>query len=467
MQSAGVKDIKVPGENVGRLQYFSYGVGNFASQLSWTMVSTYLSLFYTDVFGLEAGAVAILFLIAKVWDAVNDPMMGEIMEHTHTRFGRFRPYMVVGAPLLVLFTVLTFTVPGFGSVGKLVYAYVTYIGLGMAYTMTNIPYLGLPAVMTTDSKKINRLEAAQMIGMVWGMIILNLGTLPLVKYLGHGDQKMGYQLTASLFAIVALPLFWFCAKTCKEAVVIKKEGQATSRESLKQCLRNKNLRCVIIYNSLNIFGIMGRIGVAVYFYLYVVKSYAYITIFMMMQMIVGAVLMPFAPKVIEKFGKKNVIYFASVIQTVGLLMMIFGPYTNIPYLFLCHVVYGTGYIAGPCGSCLLVDALDDMDLKTGIRPDGTAFALSSLGTKMGTALGSALGMAVLGWFGYSAKEAAQSIHIQTGITVATNVLPAVVFLLCIIPIVLFSLKESDMPAIRAQLKERNEKQRTTADKSKN
>ena len=99
--------------------YFVYGLGNFASQLSWTMVSTYL--FYTDVFGLGTGAVALLMLIAKVWDGINDPMMGTLMERTHTKWGRFRPYIVVGAVFLVIFTILTFTVPGFSSTGKRVY----------------------------------------------------------------------------------------------------------------------------------------------------------------------------------------------------------------------------------------------------------------------------------------------------------------------------------------------------------
>ena len=141
--------------------YFVYGMGNFASQLSWTMVGTYLSIFYTDVFGLGVGAVAMLMLIAKVWDGINDPMMGTIMERTHTRWGRFRPYIFAGAPLLVVFTILTFTVPGFGGPAKLIYAYVTYIGLGMAYTMTNVPYTALPAVMTHDPKEVNRLNAAQ------------------------------------------------------------------------------------------------------------------------------------------------------------------------------------------------------------------------------------------------------------------------------------------------------------------
>ncbi len=440
---------------IGPMQYFAYGTGNFASQLSWTMVSTYLAVFYTDVFGLSTGAVAILFLVAKIWDGINDPMMGEIMEHTHTRWGRFRPYVAIGAPMLVVFTILTFTVPNFGSVGKLVYAYITYIGLGMIYTMTNVPYQGLPAVMTTDSRKVNRLMSAQMMGMVLGMIILNLGTLPMVEFFGGGDQKAGYQITATVFSLIALPMFWFCAKSCKETVIVRKEHQVPVKESMKLIMKNKNLMMVVLYTICNMTAMMGRIGVAVYYYMYVVQNFTFITLFMMMQMIVGAIVMPFAPKVIEKFGKKKVIYFAMIVQALGLIMMVFGPYTNIPYLFVCHIVYGAGYIAGPCGAIMLIDALDDMDLKTGVRTDGTAFSLNGLGSKIGSAIGSALGVAIIGWFGYVAGGDITP-HVQTGITVAVNVVPAVIFLIGIIPVIFFDLKESDMPAIREKLRIRNE-----------
>ena len=418
-------------------------------------VSTYLAVFYTDVFGLSAGAVAVLFLVAKIWDGVNDPMMGEIMEHTHTRYGRFRPYIALGAPLLVIFTILTFTVPNFGTTGNLIYAYVTYIGLGMVYTMTNVPYQGLPAVMTDDSKKVNRLMTVQLMGMVLGMIILNLGTLPMVNFFGQGNQKAGYQITASVFAIAALPMFWFCAKMCKETVIVRKENQVPVKESMKLIFKNRNMMMVVLYTVCNMSAMMGRIGVAVYYYMYVVKNFTFITLFMMMQMIVGAVVMPLAPRVIEKFGKKKTVYFAMLVQAAGLLMMVFGPYQNIPYLFVCHIVYGLGYIAGPCGAIMLIDALDDMDLKTGVRTDGTAFSLNGLGSKIGTAVGSALGVAVIGWFGYQAGQDV-SAHTQLGITIAANVIPAVIFLVGIIPVALFNLKESDMPGIREKLRIRNE-----------
>jgi sugar (glycoside-pentoside-hexuronide) transporter len=439
---------------VGKKQIFAYGMGNFASQLSWTMVSTYLAVFYTDTFGLSAGAVAVLFLVAKIWDGINDPMMGAIMERTHTKYGRFRPYIVIGAPLLVLFTILTFTVPSFGGTAKLVYAYITYIGLGMVYTMTNIPYSGLPAVMTRDSAKINRLSAANSMGMMLGMVILNLCTLPLVNYFEALKPKGGYQITASFFAILALPMFWICAKACKETVVVAKEDQKPLGQSLKEIAKDKNLLVIVIYTMFAMCGMMGRIGVAVYFYLYVANCAQYTTIFMMLPTIVGAILMPVTPRIMEKFGKKNTIFIGIAFQAVGLLMMVFGPYTNIPYLVVCHLVYSIGGIKEACGPTMLVDALDVMDDRTGVRPDGTVFSLVGLGNKIGSAVGSALGVAIIGWFGYTGAEEITA-HVQRGIMIGVNVVPVVVFVLAAITMCFYKVDEKKLPEIRERLASRN------------
>ena len=435
--------------------YFVYGMGNFASQLSWTMVGTYLSIFYTDVFGLGVGAVAMLMLIAKVWDGINDPMMGTIMERTHTRWGRFRPYIFAGAPLLVVFTILTFTVPGFGGPAKLIYAYVTYIGLGMAYTMTNVPYTALPAVMTHDPKEVNRLNAAQMMGMTIGQIVLNLTVLPLVTFIGGGDQANGYQKTATLLAIVALPMFWAVAVMSKEKVTVEKKEQGKVLDGLKMIAKNKNLLCAMFYSFFNMFGILGRISVAVFFYMHCVQNFALITVFMMMQMAVGTLVMPFAPKFVEKFGKRNGAIISMVIQGAALLLLYFGPSTSIQFNFLCMIIYGTGYIAGPSGSGMIVDAIDDFDDKYGVRNDGMAFSFNGTAIKIATAIANSVFLLVMGAFGYVGGGEITP-HVQTGINLAANLLPGIVFLIGIIPLALYDLdKPGYMEAVRERLTARN------------
>ena len=439
--------------------YFVYGLGNFASQLSWTMVSTYLSIFYTDVFGLGTGAVALLMLIAKVWDGINDPMMGTLMERTHTKWGRFRPYIVVGAVFLVIFTILTFTVPGFSSTGKLVYAYITYIGLGMSYTMTNVPYLALPCVMTRDPKEINRLNAAQMMGMTIGQIVLNLFVLKLVLWFGKGNQAAGYQSTAILFALLALPMFWAVAYLSKEKITVKKEEQGEIKEGLKLILRNKNLLCTMLYAFFNMFGMLGRISVAVYFYMHCVQNFTYITIFMMMQMIVGTIIMPVTPKIIEKIGNRKTAILSMLIQGISLIVLFVGPYENIAFDFVILAIYGLGYIAGPCGSCMMIDAIDDFDDKYGVRNDGMAFSSQGTATKVATAIANSLFLVVMGAFGY-AGGVEMTPHIKEGINLAANLLPGIVFFIGIIPLLIYDLdKPGYMDGVRERLAERDKKKR--------
>ena len=135
-----------------------YAFGDIASQFVWTFVGSYLTIFYTDIVGLAPAAVSAIMMVARIWDAFNDPMMGAIAERTRSKWGRFRPYIAFGCPFLAVFAVLTFTGPfGNGTAGVL-WAAFTYIAAGMLYTLTNIPYSSLNAVMTEDADQRNMLN---------------------------------------------------------------------------------------------------------------------------------------------------------------------------------------------------------------------------------------------------------------------------------------------------------------------
>ena len=165
-------------ERLSRKSIFSYALGDLASQLVWTFVGMYLSVYYLDVVGLAPAAASAIMLVAKVWDAVNDPMMGAICERTRSKYGRFRPYILYGAPFLAVFSVLTFTAPfGNGTAGVL-WAAFAYIGAGMLYTLVNIPYGAMAAVMTTHNDDRTKLNASRGIGMQIGILIVSLPSSP-------------------------------------------------------------------------------------------------------------------------------------------------------------------------------------------------------------------------------------------------------------------------------------------------
>ena len=165
----------------------SYSLGEVACQMSWYMINTYLMAFYTDVVTLSAGAISMIMLIARVWDTINDPMMGNIADHTQTRWGRFRPYMIFGAPVLAIFNILTFTVFPVTGLLKVVLALVTYVGAGMAYTACSIAYQALQNVIAIDSRVRMNLATARGLGSQIIGVILSLVAMPMIL---HFSQTM-------------------------------------------------------------------------------------------------------------------------------------------------------------------------------------------------------------------------------------------------------------------------------------
>ena len=201
-----------------------YGLGDLASQFIWTFVGSYLTIFYTDIVGFAPVIVSGIMLLARVWDAINDPMMGAICERTQSKYGRFRPYILYGAPLLAIFSILTFTAPfGNGAAGA-VWATVTYIGAGMLYTLTNIPYGALAGVMTTHTEERVKLNSARGVGMQIGIMIVSFaGALLLSAISGNPEHITGksYTIVAVIFAVIATPMFFLVFKNTKEVIAPK------------------------------------------------------------------------------------------------------------------------------------------------------------------------------------------------------------------------------------------------------
>ena len=173
-----------------KLAVICYGFGDLASQFVWTFVGSYLTIYYTDIVGLAPAIVSVIMMGARIWDAINDPMMSAIAERTRSKFGRFRPYIAFGCPFLAIFAVLTFTNPfGGGSAAGATWAAVTYIIAGMLYTLVNIPYAALSGVMTEDANQRNKINTSRNIGMNLGMVIVNALSAGLaLRFSGEGAE---------------------------------------------------------------------------------------------------------------------------------------------------------------------------------------------------------------------------------------------------------------------------------------
>lgn len=433
-----------------------YGFGDLASQFIWTFVGSYLTIFYTDVVGLTPIIVSAIMLGARIWDAVNDPLMGAIAERTRTKWGRFRPYIAFGCPALALFGVMTFTNPFNGlSTAGVIWAAVTYIVAGMLYTLVNIPYAALSGVMTEDADQRNKINTSRNIGMNVGMIIVNSCSAGLALYFsGSGAQVAngyGYMMVALVYSIIAVPLFFVVFFTSKEYVEpVNNIAKFSFKDTFANLVHNKYLMIVTGIMALQMTAFMGRIAVCAFYVIYCLGSFTMIAFIMTIPSIGAVIGSLFVPYLAKKMGKRNVLMYSMLIQAVGLLVIYLAPFDNMTMVIIGCCIFGLFNVGFPMTLSMVADSVDYMELKTGIRTDGTAYATYGLATKVGNALGGSVGVLLLSAFGYVAN-AQQTAGALRGINIVVNLIPAVLFILAAALCLLWKMTDAQADDIRIAL----------------
>lgn len=450
-------------EKLSKKSVFSYALGDLASQLVWTFVGMYLTVYYLDVVGLAPAIASTIMLIAKVWDAVNDPMMGAICERTKSKYGRFRPYILYGAPLLALFSVLTFTAPfGNGTAGA-IWATVTYIGAGMLYTLTNIPYGALAGVMSTHADDRVNLNSARGVGMQIGiMLVSSAGPLLLAAISGDPQNLTGksYTIVAIIFAIIATPMFFLVFKNTKEVIAPKvSENKVSFKETLKVIATNKYLMMIVFITIFQMVPYMARMSIMALYVGHCLGDFRLMSILMTIPSVgalLGNIITPVIVKHLGKFGNRNALIISMLLKGITFIWMFFVPFENIKLLIVVtciNAVVGFGF--APKLS-MLADAIDYQDEKTGVRTDGIAFAVHGLATKLGSAIGSSLGIMVITAFGYVAGEAVTA-SAKNGLNFTANLLCGLLHLVAAaIPLFFWKMSDKDADDIRERIEVRNE-----------
>lgn len=439
---------------------FAYGCGDFASNLCWTFIGSYLSVFYTDVVGMAPAVASAIMLIAKIWDGINDPMFGAIAERTNTKKGRFRPYIFYGAPFLAVLSVLAFTTFGKGNTA-IVWAAVTYIGCGMLYTVVNLSYGSLSTVMTTDAGDIAQLNSYRMMGTNLSSVLLNAITAPLLmKFSGgaEGYTAGAYTKVALLFAICALPLFYFVYASCKETVHPPKSAvKVPVSRSIKSVVTNGPLMLIFLIQLIAMTAFFGRMGVVIYYLMYNVQRFDLIAAFMSLPSLFTVVGILLTKNFIIRVGKKKMAAIGYIGAGIALILIFIvgktAGYTNIPLLLILHCIYGFFCFSFPIPMAMVPDAINYEEERKGIRSDGTSYATVSLSTKFGSAFGVSGALLVMGATGYVAN-AQQSAEALNGINMTTNLVFGIMFLCCLIPLFFYPLNEKKSTEILESLQKK-------------
>lgn len=378
-----------------------YGFGDMASSMFWKLFGAYLMIFYTDVFGLPAAVVGTMFLITRIWDSAFDPIVGVVADRTHSRWGKFRPYLLWLAAPFGIIGVLTFVTPDWSPTGKLVYAYVTYSLMMMIYSAINVPYASLLGVMSPNPKERNTLSTYRMTFAYIGSFIALLLFMPLVNFFSGnskdlGDQQTGWTMAVVVIAILCIILFFGCFAWTKERVKPIKEAQNPLKEDLKDLFKNKPWWILLgagvaalVFNSI-------RDGATVYYFKYFVveEDYATVSFFGMSFVLSGLYLalgqaaniigVIAAAPVSNRIGKRNTYMWAMIIATVLSVLFYWFDKEDLIWMFVFQALISicAGSIF-PLLWSMYADCADYSELKTGNRATGLIFSSSSMSQKFG------------------------------------------------------------------------------------
>lgn len=447
-------------EKTDKLTGFCYSFGEVGSQLSWYMINTYLTVFYTDIVGLTASAVSLIMLIARIWDAINDPMMGVVADRTRTRWGKFRPWLMFASPFLAIFNVLTFTVFPVQGAAKVILCLVCYIGAGMAYTAICITYGGLVNLIARDSQVRMNYTSCRATGASVIKIILSAVAMPMILFFSKSDQANanGYFWTTVICSVAMLPCFWLCAWRCKETVVVETPRAAGEKkpvlQSLKKMCKNSQLMITVFNVFLGAIAIMSRMSMLAYYVIYVVgdpRMIAPIFTTMTITELIGCVFLPWGTK---KFGKRNWLLILNVIMIAGFVTMFAVPSLNSTFLIAVSALIGFGNSAANVSTGMLSDCIEYGDWKYGIREEGLTYSYMSFGVKLATAVGGSVTVLLLAASGY-VPNAEQTEAVKTGINAVVNLIPAACIIISMIPLFWYKLDAKMMQKIRVELDERN------------
>lgn len=450
----GVAGVKLPWKT-----RFAYGCGDTACNVVFGMISTVLTLFYTDYVGVGAATVGMVMLLSRVFDGFSDVIMGFIVEKTHSRWGKSRPWILWMSIPYAISAVLLFTVPHTTQLVQFLYMFVTYnLCTTICYTAINLPYGSLSAMMTRVSSERDMLSIVRMGMSPFGRILAVTCTLPLVKLLG--DTQAAWVKTMSLWAVVALILLVICFLNCKETVQIeaqKNQDKIPVKRAFKALVTNQYFWAVLVLWMMQnvIYGLTGTILPYYCKYIFGNDTWMYSTLYLTETLlIVGATFC--CPILLKRFGKRNMSLAGAAFALVGQLIFLLNP-QSFSWMVMSCVVRAIGL--APLNSIvfgLLGDVVEFGQWKTHIRQESLIFAGGSVGTKIGSGLASAGMTGLLSLAGYISSTGGNAVQPQSAVDMIMSIYkfgPLIVWIVVIITLSLYKLDQK-YPVIMKELIER-------------
>ncbi|MCO6024553.1 MFS transporter [Prevotella cerevisiae] len=452
------------------MQRIGFGSGDLAQNLIYQTIGMYLLLFYTNVFGLSPASAAIMFLIVRLVDVLWDPLVGTFVDKHNPKWGKYRSYLILGGIPLSGFAILCFW-NGFS--GSLLYAYITYIGMSMCYTLINVPYGALNASLTRDTDEITILTSVRMFMANLGGLAVAYGIPKIVAAISPDsltntkNDAPAWFTTMSIFAFAGLILLIFCFSQTQEKVVMDKKETANVKVSdlWVEFVRNRPLR-ILAFFFITAFA-MTAIGNSAgsYYMIYNVNGTSdQMADFMALGSIPAIIFMPMVPTIKRKIGKKRMFYVFLSIAILGMVMLYVISITpilkkQIWLVYIAQFIKSTGVIVSTGYMWALVpEVISYGEYTTGKRISGIVNALTGIFYKAGMALGGVVPGLVLSLVRFDKNNATtQTAFAQQGILWLVCIIPAILLLLAMFIISKYELTDERIDEINKAIEFRHNK----------
>ena len=470
-------------EKIKLKEKIAYGFGDAASSMFWKIFGMYSLFFYTDVFGITAAAAGTMFLIARLWDSFFDVFVGIAADRTKTKWGKYRPYLLWFAIPFAVMGVFTFYAPSFSSIGKLVYAYITYSLMMIVYSLINVPYASLLGAISADPKERNQLSSYRMSFAFIGSFVTFMLLQPLIdffsktfdnnniKQLAHTAEASvstsvtGWVMGVGVIGVICVILFLLCFSWTKERVQqIESEENVSIKTDLKNLFHNAPWWILVATGLAALLFNAVRDSVAIYYFRDFVKlnykmagtGWDITTIYFLVGQAANLIGVMAAPSISAKYGKKKTYMIAILLAGLLSIVFYFIP-NNIVWILALQFLISifAGYVLLLLWS-MFADIVDHQELLTGRRATGLIFSSSSMSQKLGWALGAALSGWILAWFNYIPDAVTQSADTIFGEKLMISLLPAACCVLAFVGMFFYPLSDKKVKEISEELNSRRQ-----------
>lgn len=449
------------------VEKLGYGMGDTASNIVFQGVNILLLYFYTDVMGLNPATVALIFVGVRIWDTVNDPIMGVIADRTQTRFGKYRPYLLWMAVPFGLITFLTFASPDLGDTLKIIYATATYLLLMMVYTAVNVPYSALLGVITADSEQRTILSSYRFIGAFTAALMIGMLARPMVSLFGGGqgsegfDEALGFRITFLILATLATLLFLVTFWTTRERVAPPQIKESNLRQELAVLLQNRAWLVMAAAGVFTLSNVAVRNAVTFHFFKYYVgdDGAAYFwfldqtSLFLTLGSLAFIFGLLFTKWLARVFGKRNALMGLTLLNAFAMMAFFFIP-PEAYGVMLCVNALGNLF-AGPTPALvwsMYTDVADYGEWRSGRRSTGLVFSAAMFAQKMGLTIGGAGAGAMLGIVGFIANQE-QSPETLDGLRIIFSLVPGALALCNGLVLLLYPIREETIAQMGRELAE--------------